>query len=63
MYLSGTVTCINSHLHEKTFLCSFWFYLEKHKDVCSVLITDGNKLGSITENLKQNQEPTTVLLF
>lgn len=30
---------------------------------CSVLIRDGNKLGSITKILKQNQECTTVLLF
>lgn len=30
---------------------------------CSVLITDGNKLGSITENLKQNQERTTVTVL
>lgn len=30
---------------------------------CSVLITDGNKLCTVTEKLKQKQEHTTVLLL
>ena len=44
-------------------LYMFIFVLSEEAERCSILVTDGNKLGNITKNMKQNQEHTTMLLF